>query len=191
LRWIATYCTMMEMLQSCFSWLVVDRGIFASKLFEKGCPMFCCFPGVQQNPSFFEYMVLTEDAKAPMQASPDAAAVDLFCPRPYTICPQERVKIPIEIAITPPHGTYARTVSRSGLAMKHGLFIPADCIDPDYRGGIHVCLFHFSDTTYQIKKHERIASIVFEKYVIPKGRSVTMMDDTCRGNSGFGSTGRM
>jgi len=139
----------------------------------------------------FEFLLLHDDAVAPVQGSGDAAAVDLFSPIVVQIPPKSTMQIPIGIAVKPPAGTYARTVSRSGLALHHQLFIPADCIDPDYRGGIHVCLCNLSDTPYLVSKHERIGSIVFEKYAVPRGRLVKSMDPTGRGSDGFGSTGYM
>lgn len=143
------------------------------------------------NAGIYEFMLLSKDAKEPMQGTPGSAALDVFSPREYSIPPSQTIKIPIEIAIKPPDGTYARTVSRSGLAVREQLFIPADCIDPDYRGGIHICLTNLSTTEYKVSKHERIGSIIFEQYVVPRGKEVKSMDSTVRGFSGFGSTGKM
>lgn len=139
----------------------------------------------------YEYMLLSGDAKDPVQASPGAAAIDVFSSKEMVVSSGSTAKIPTDVAFTPPSGSYARTVSRSGLALKRQLIIPADCIDPDYTGGVHIVVMNLGREDYTVRKHERIGSIIFEKYVVPIGRRVSAMEDTTRGGSGFGSTGEM
>jgi dUTP pyrophosphatase len=94
------------------------------------------------------------------------------------------------LRIKPPGGTYARTVSRSGLALHSQVFATADCIDPDYRGEVHMLLINLGDRDFRVHLHSKIGSIVFEKFQQPlSGREVQSMDATDRGDSRFGSSG--
>jgi len=153
----------------------------------------CCkryFSCSIQSPSF-EYVILDPEAKVPQRSSPGAAAFDLYSPSDFYIPPHTTVKVPVGLSITPPNGTYARTCGRSGLAVNHQLFCPADVIDPDYTGSIHMCLTNMSNAAYIVKHHERIGAIVFEKHSLPIPVERSNLRKTIRGESGFGSTGKM
>lgn len=137
----------------------------------------------------FEYMLLQEYATCPTRATPGSAGFDVYSPGSFDIPPRDTATIPLYIAIKPPEGMYIRITSRSGLAIKSKIFCCADVVDPDYTGGLHVCLFNASKYKYNVKQHERIGSIVFERYGIPSAKEVDTMQPTTRGLGGFGSTG--
>lgn len=137
----------------------------------------------------FEYMRFHHDVTCPSRASSRSASYDVHNPIPYTIPANKTARIPLHIAIKPPLGMYIRMTSSSELALTNKIITCADVIDPDYTGGIHVCVINLSEIDYHIKKGEKIASFVFEKYGIPVGREVLSMKRTERGNQGFGSTG--
>lgn len=62
-------------------------------------------------------------------------------------------------------------------------------IDPDYRGNVRVLMFNFGAEDFKVKKGDRIAQMIFEKIHIPKLQEVESLDETRRGDGGFGSTG--
>ena len=88
-----------------------------------------------------------------------------------------------------PVGNYGRIAPRSGLAAKNSIDVGAGVIDSDYRGEVKVLLFNFSDTDFKIAEGDRIAQMIIEKYTITALTEVDTLDDTVRGEGGFGSTG--
>src|SRR5437588_6061401 len=106
-----------------------------------------------------------------------------------TIPPNERMAISTGIAIATPPGTYARIAPRSGLAAKHSIEIGAGVIDQDYRGEIKVILINHSKYPYQVRPGDRIAQLILEKILLATPRKTEALDETTRGNRGFGSTG--
>jgi dUTP pyrophosphatase len=152
---------------------------------------YVCIQSTTESPSTFQYVLLSRDAKVPERATPGSAGYDVYCPREVTIPAFSTVKIPLDLSITPPLGTYIRTAARSSIATKHQIICPADVVDPDYTGCIHMCLTNLSGEQYTVKKHERVGSIVFERYAVPKGVERNELVGTARGANGFGSTGRM
>eukprot|EP00958_Prasinococcus_capsulatus_P023990 scaffold3691_cov394-Prasinococcus_capsulatus_cf.AAC.10 len=97
------------------------------------------------------------------------------------------VKTGLSIAI--PQGTYARIAPRSGLAYKSGIDVGAGVVDYDYRGEVGVILFNFGNEDFQVRKGDRIAQLILEKIATPEVVEVSDLDDTVRGEGGFGSTG--
>eukprot|EP00897_Mesotaenium_endlicherianum_P006112 jgi/Mesen1/5529/ME000279S04736 len=97
------------------------------------------------------------------------------------------VKTDLSIAI--PEGTYARIAPRSGLAWKHSIDVGAGVVDADYRGNVGVILFNFSDQDYAVKEGDRVAQLILERIVTPEVEEVSSLEDTARGEGGFGSTG--
>lgn len=73
--------------------------------------------------------------------------------------------------------------------MKHGIDTGAGVVDSDYRGPIKVILFNHSPEDYHVKKGDRVAQMVIEKIYMGELDVVETLDDTARGQNGFGSTG--
>ena len=95
----------------------------------------------------------------------------------------------LAIALEP--GYAAFIYARSGLGIKHGM-IPANCvgvIDSDYRGEIIVGLKNMSDEPFTVNDGDRIAQMVIAKCELPELRLCDDLDETKRGDGGFGSTG--
>jgi len=92
------------------------------------------------------------------------------------------------IAIGFPHDTYGQIAPRSSLAVKHRLMTNAGVIDSDYRGEVKVVLANLGDQPYQVKKGDRIAQLIIEKFDNRELQEVTQLDDTERGDQGFGSS---
>ncbi|KAI8922421.1 deoxyuridine 5'-triphosphate nucleotidohydrolase [Powellomyces hirtus] len=132
---------------------------------------------------------LTEKGRLPTRGSPFAAGYDIYSAKTTTLPPHSRAVVPTDISIAVPAGTYGRVAPRSGLAVKHFVDVGAGVIDADYRGPLGIVLFNFGENSFEIKEGDRIAQLVLEKIVNPEVMEVESLDDTIRGEGGFGSTG--
>lgn len=135
-------------------------------------------------------VLLTENATLPARASAGAAGYDLFAAADACIIPQGRQLVPTNLAIAVPEGYYARVAPRSGLAWRHGVHVGAGVIDADYRGELKVLLFNLGEITFDVRKGDRIAQLVLERIATPPVVKVESLEDTQRGDGGFGSTGK-
>ena len=131
----------------------------------------------------------------PFYATPGAAAMDLHAclDEAVTIPAGGRKVIPTGIAIALPSAEYVALIfARSGLGIKFGI-APANCVgvvDSDYRGEVMVGLQNAGDTDYTIQPADRIAQLMLTPVVQATVSLVEDLDDTTRGNGGFGSTGK-
>ncbi len=130
----------------------------------------------------------------PEYATPLAAGMDLRAnlENPVTLKPLERSLIPTGIYIQLPEGYEAQIRPRSGLAVKHGISIvnSPGTIDADYRGEIRVVLVNLSDTDYTINNGERICQMVIAQHSRISWSPVDELEETERGDGGFGHTGK-
>ncbi|NXK86798.1 DUT protein, partial [Formicarius rufipectus] len=133
---------------------------------------------------------LSENAFAPSRGSARAAGYDLYSAYDCVIPPMEKAIVKTDIQIALPSGCYGRVAPRSGLAAKHFIDVGAGVIDEDYRGNIGVVLFNFGKETFEVKKGDRIAQLICERIYYPELEEVEALDDTERGEGGFGSTGK-
>ncbi len=115
---------------------------------------------------------------------PDKASIDL--------APGARALVPTGLKLAIPHGFEAQIRPRSGLALKHGISLPntPGTIDSDYRGPLGVIVINHGDASYKIGHGDRIAQLVVAPVVQAHFQTVDALDDTARGEGGFGSTGR-
>lgn len=129
----------------------------------------------------------------PKYQSEGASALDLYADNDddITLTKGSVALIPTGIYIAIPCGYEAQIRSRSGLAIKHGVFClnSPGTIDSDYRGEIKVILASFSENVYTVKKGDRIAQIVFAKVELAEFKEVQNLNKTQRGTGGFGSSG--
>ena len=111
---------------------------------------------------------------------------------PIELKPLERRLIPTGLFIELPAGYEAQVRPRSGMALKHGLTClnSPGTIDADYRGEIGVIIANVSNDVYTIEDGERIAQLVIAKHETISWEEVTTLDETERGEGGFGSTGK-
>lgn len=134
------------------------------------------------------------DFKLPIYESEGAAGMDLSADidSDIIIKPLERSLIPTGIAISLPEDLEAQIRPSSGLAIKHGITLlnSPGTIDSDYRGEIKVILVNLSNDNYTIKPYDRIAQIIISQFVKAEFEIAENLDETDRGNSGFGSTGK-
>ena len=105
--------------------------------------------------------------------------------------PLERAMIPTGLYMAIPLGYECQVRPRSGLAAKHGISVlnAPGTIDADYRGEVKVILVNLSNETFVIEPGERIAQIVVVRHESVEWESVEVLDETSRGEGGFGSTG--
>lgn len=138
---------------------------------------------------------VNNNAKLPYRATEGSAGADLFAcvEESVTIKPNERILIPTGIAISLSDRNYGAFIfPRSSLSSKFGISL-ANCVgvvDSDYRGEIKVPLINHSDEAFTVNNGDRIAQLVIMPVVIPDFTEVEELDDTERGEGGFGSTGK-
>lgn len=111
---------------------------------------------------------------------------------PRTLKPLERSLFPTGLRIALPEGYEAQIRPRSGLALKHGITVlnTPGTIDADYRGEVGVILVNLSNDPYEIHPGERIAQMVIAKHEQVEWEVTDELDETKRGEGGFGSTGK-
>lgn len=130
----------------------------------------------------------------PAYATEQSAGMDLRAniDAPIELAPMARCLVPTGLHIALPQGYEAQVRPRSGLALKHGITVlnSPGTIDADYRGEIGVVLVNLSSETFVINDGERIAQMVIARYERAQWRSVEQLDETERGEGGFGHTGR-
>jgi len=130
-----------------------------------------------------------DDAIIPKRGSKQAAGYDLYTIDEGRLMPKQTRLFDTGISFTVPEGTYGRIAPRSGLSKK-GILVNAGVVDRDYTGPVKVMLHNLSDEMYQVKKNDRIAQLIIEKIATPIIEEVGSLEETDRGEGGFGSTGR-
>ena len=107
------------------------------------------------------------------------------------VSPGERVLIPTGIRVSLPIGTEAQIRPRSGLAIRHGISMvnSPGTIDADYRGEIQVILINHGKEDFVVDRGDRIAQMVIAPILRAVWEQVDSLDDTERGDGGFGHTG--
>ena len=134
-------------------------------------------------------ITLAPGAILPTRGTDGAAGYDLYATEDVIINCFQFTLVSTGVSMAIPAGHYGRIAPRSGLAVKHGVMVGAGVIDSDYRGEIKVALATLNGV-YEFKKGDRIAQIIIEPVVTPDLVQVDSLDDSERGDSGFGSTGR-
>ncbi len=129
----------------------------------------------------------------PAYATAQSAGMDLRAnlAEPIVLHPLERRLIPTGLHIALPEGYEAQVRPRSGLALKHGLTVlnSPGTIDADYRGEIGVVLVNLSQDDFVVNDGERIAQLVISRYEQATLVTVETLDETERGEGGYGHTG--
>jgi dUTP pyrophosphatase len=129
----------------------------------------------------------------PAYATPQSAGMDLRAnlDEPVVLHPLERRLIKTGLHIALPQGYEAQVRPRSGLALKHGITVlnTPGTIDADYRGEIGVCLVNLSQEDFTVNDGERIAQMVIARHEQAEFEVVDELDETERGQGGYGHTG--
>lgn len=137
-------------------------------------------------------IVLENGAEVPVYATPQSAGADVKCLESFTLNPGERKLVPTGIKIAVPDGYECQVRPRSGLAVKHGITVlnAPGTIDADYRGECCVLLINMGDKPYNFEKGERIGQFVISPVVQANWDAVLFLDQTERGEGGFGHSGK-
>lgn len=137
----------------------------------------------------FRVKKLSEYATIPTRGSAGAAGYDLHAAYDGVVPKRGKALIKTDISMAIDPSVYGRVAPRSGLAWKNSIDVGAGVIDSDYRGNIGVILFNHGDEDFTVKRDDRIAQLVFEKIEIVDFDEVEDLDESARGEGGFGSTG--
>jgi dUTP pyrophosphatase len=132
---------------------------------------------------------LSEHAVLPVRVDPGAAGYDLSSAVDTIVPARGKQMIPTDLAITVPEGTYGHIAARSGLAWKNHITVGCGTVDRSYSGNVRVVLFNHSDTDFAIERGDRVAQLVIERILTPEIEEVGAIEQTPRGEHGFGSTG--
>lgn len=129
----------------------------------------------------------------PAYATSQSAGMDLRAniESPITLHPMERTLVPTGIRIELPEGYEAQVRPRSGLALKHGITVlnTPGTIDSDYRGELKVLLVNLSNDDFEVNAGERVAQMVIARHETATWEEVEVLDETERGEGGYGHTG--
>jgi len=137
--------------------------------------------------------ILNDRAMLPTRGSEQAAGWDLYSNNKLALYIEAHATAMVGTGLTMaiPNGYYGAVYARSGLAAKQGLR-PANCvgvIDSDYRGEVLVPLHNDTNDGKTISPNERIAQLIVMPYLAVEFDEKDNLDETSRGNNGFGSTG--
>ena len=140
-----------------------------------------------------ELKFISLSGQLPAYATNGASGLDLraFTDEPITLAPMERRLIPTGLFVQIPDGYEGQVRARSGLAIKNGIGLvnSIGTIDSDYRGELKIPLINFGSEDFTINNGDRVAQLVIAAYERVEPVIVTELDDTDRGEGGFGHTG--
>lgn len=134
---------------------------------------------------------IKENAIIPKYAHKDDAGMDLYSAEDYTLKPGERILVSTGIKIAVPKGYEAQIRPKSGLALNHGISIvnTPGTIDSPYRGEVGIITINHGKKDFKIEKGKKIAQMIFNKVEDAEFEEVEELENTTRGEGGFGSTG--
>jgi dUTP pyrophosphatase len=134
------------------------------------------------------------DLDLPAYATAGAAGMDVLAAveADFVLLPGAREAIPTGLMMAVPAGHELQVRARSGLALRDGLAVlnAPGTIDSDYRGEVKIILANLGDSSFTVTRGMRIAQLVLAPYVRAGWAEVATLDETVRGEGGFGSTGR-
>jgi len=142
----------------------------------------------------FIRIVNTSDHSLPQYSTGMSAGMDIraFLAEPVILKPLERVLVPTGLFIELPDGYEAQIRPRSGLAIKKGITVlnTPGTIDADYRGEIKIILINLSNENVVIENGERICQMIITSHEKVSWIEVEELNETERGDGGFGHTGK-
>ena len=136
-------------------------------------------------------VVLDDGAYCPTRAHSTDAGLDLYCPKGQgqVVKAKGSALFDTGVHMELPEGTVGNVESKSGLNVNHNI-VSFGTIDVGYTGSIKVKLYNLGDTDYEVRDGDKISQLVIKLIITPRLDIVDSLDDTERGNNGFGSTGR-
>ena len=131
------------------------------------------------------------DLDLPGYATAGAAGMDVISAEDLTLAAGARHAVATGLSVAIPPGYEIQVRPRSGLALKHGISVPNSpgTIDSDYRGELKVILINHGSEAFEIRRGDRIAQLVLAPVTQVSWLEVEKLDETARGEGGFGSTG--
>jgi dUTP pyrophosphatase len=135
-----------------------------------------------------KFLKLHPAAQLPVRGSAEAAGLDLFAVEEVTLEAGGRALVRTGLSVAIPRGFYGRVAPRSGLAVRQGLDVLAGVIDSDYRGEIMCALINHGRETLILEAGQRVAQLIVEAIITPEPAWADSLDETGRGEGGFGST---
>ena len=132
-----------------------------------------------------------EGLELPGYATDGAAGMDVVSAEALTLAPGARHAVATGLALAIPVGFEVQVRPRSGLALKHGITVPntPGTIDSDYRGELKVILINHGREPFEVRRGDRIAQLVLAPVTRATWLVAEELDETVRGEGGFGSTG--
>jgi len=150
-----------------------------------------------------KFLPLHEEVQVPQYQTEHASGRDIHAFIPFDksekdfyqksfilVCPGIPSKIPTGFCLGIPEGYEIQIRPRSGLSAKYGVTAIFGTIDSDYRGQIHVIMENITDMPYKVHHGDRIAQMVLQEVPRTKLMTVDSLDETDRGDGGFGHTGK-
>ncbi len=127
----------------------------------------------------------------PAYATAGAAGMDVVSAEDLSLAPGARHAVATGLALAIPPGFEVQVRPRSGLALKHGITVPntPGTIDSDYRGELKVIMINLGSEPFEIRRGDRVAQLVLAPVTRASWLEVEHLDETARGEGGFGSTG--
>lgn len=137
--------------------------------------------------------MISKSGRIPEYKTEGASGMDLkaYLSQPVTLHPMERMLVPTGLYMELPPGYEAQARARSGLAIKHGIGLVngIGTIDSDYRGELCIPLINWSSEDFLINDGDRIAQLVIARYEKVEVELTDSLEETERGEGGFGHTG--
>jgi len=136
-----------------------------------------------------EIKKINPEAKTPIYTLKNDAGMELYSVQDLTVEPGKILTCETGITMAIPVGYVGLIWDKSGVAFKGGIKTMGGVIDSSYRGEIKIILTNLSDKAYVINKGDKVAQMLIQKVESPDIEEVEVLDDTERGEGGFGSTG--
>jgi len=135
-------------------------------------------------------VVVAAGGSLPEYSSAGAAGADLRASEAAEIAPGGRAAVPTALRVQIPRGHVGLVWPRSGLALRHGIDTLAGVVDSDYRGEVRVVLVNHGEEPFRVAPGDRIAQLLVQRVERAAFAASSSIEDTGRGEGGFGSTGR-
>ncbi len=133
---------------------------------------------------------LIEDATIPKYATKDDAGMDLFAIENVELEPMQRAQVGTGIAMEIPEGHVGLIWDKSGLSHKFGIKTLGGVVDSGYRGEIKIGVINLGKEKYIFEKGHKVAQMIIQKKETPEIAEATELNNSERGEGGFGSTGK-
>lgn len=133
---------------------------------------------------------LDEGAYMPVRGYEADAGLDLRTPKRVVIYPNDSVTINTGVHVEVPFGYFGKLESKSGLNVNYGIVSHGGVIDSGYTGAIVVKLYNHGKKKYVFEEGDKIVQLIIQPCLLPMLELVDDLEDTYRGDNGFGSTGK-